>query len=83
MRRLPNRPPIRFNLIRHVDHSGVSGTGLVAHGAIFADGTLAVRWITGNARSTGVFDSVADLLTVHGHGGDTELVPLDPTGDLQ
>ena len=28
-----------FNLIRHIDVSGLSGTGVVAEGVVFSDGT--------------------------------------------
>lgn len=68
--------PRRFALVRTRDVSGVSGTGIVAYGVEFADGTVAVRWL-GRVRSTGVHDSVANLLVIHGHEGDTTVRWLD------
>lgn len=62
--------PILFCLIRHDDETGVSGTGHVATGVEFEDGTVAMRWRTGTA-STAVYDSVADVIEIHGHGGKT------------
>lgn len=35
-------------------------------GVVFDDGTVAVRWMTAK-RSTSVWDSLADLLAIHGH----------------
>lgn len=66
----------RFVLVRHEDVSGVSGTGLVAEGVRFTDGTVILRWLRQPA-ATALFASVGDLLAVHGHGGKTELRWLD------
>jgi hypothetical protein len=66
----------RFHLIRTKDVSGVSGTGLVAEGVRFGDGTCAMRWRTETA-STAVYGSVADLEAIHGHEGATEIKWLD------
>ena len=35
-----------FSLVRHEDVSGVSGTGRVADGVEFNDGTVVLRWLT-------------------------------------
>jgi hypothetical protein len=51
----------RFYLFRHEDESGVSGTGVVAHGVQFQDGAAALRWF-GPTRSTGFYDSIEDLI---------------------
>lgn len=56
-----------FHLDRIRDETGVSGTGIVAEGVEFSDGRCAMRWMT-PTRSTTVFDSIDELLTVHGHG---------------
>jgi len=64
--------PVTFDLIRLSDEGGVSGTGHVAEGAVFADGTAVMRWLT-EKRSTATYDSARDLLAIHGHGGKTQL----------
>jgi hypothetical protein len=66
----------RFKLVRDVDVSGVSGIGHVADGVRFPDGTVAVRW-RGDRCSTVVWDSIADVEAIHGHGGHTRLVWVD------
>lgn len=60
-----------FHLVRGADVSGVSGTGDVAEGVEFADGRAALRWCRGPARATNVYDSVADVLAIHGHAGSS------------
>jgi hypothetical protein len=68
----------RFKLVRHADVSGVSGTGHVADGVIWPDGTATVRW-RGEHPSTVCWDGgQAAVEHVHGHGGATEIVWLDP-----
>ena len=62
-----------FALIRDVDETGVSGTGCVADGVVFEDGTTVLRW-RGERQSTVVFDSVDDAIGIHGHDGKTRLV---------
>jgi phage-related protein (TIGR01555 family) len=65
--------PRPFVLIRDEDETGISGTGEIAAGCVFADGKVAVRWKTATA-STTLFDSVRDMLAVHGHSGKTRIV---------
>lgn len=60
----------RFLLRRIEDETGVSGTGYVAEGVEFTDGTATLRWRTGTA-STAVYNSVSDVEVIHGHGGKT------------
>ena len=67
----------RFVLHRDVDPRGVSGTGVVAEGIQFTDGVVVVRWC-GDWASTVVWDSLADALHVHGHGGSTRVDWQDP-----
>jgi len=62
-----------FTLLRVVDPSGISGTGVVAQGVVFDDGTCALRWLTAH-RSTAVYDSVETLEKIHGHGGKTQIL---------
>lgn len=63
-----------FWLIRDEDVTGVSGTGIVAEGVVFEDGKVALRWLVENMpRSTVVWDSIRDAISVHGHDGRTRL----------
>jgi len=66
----------KFHLVRHVDVHGISGTGHVAEGVVFSDGTVAMRWLTATASST-FFNSVEDLLIIHGHQGATTVKWLE------
>jgi hypothetical protein len=61
----------RFVLRRTHDATGVSGTGDVAEGCQFTDGTVTIRWTTGEHRSTVVWASIAAAFHVHGHNGAT------------
>lgn len=85
-------PMRRFQLHRQGDVSGVSGTGIVADGVEFGkaldivwpDGvhtTLPAGWARLVWRtavgSSGLYASAADVETLHGHNGATELVWLD------
>jgi hypothetical protein len=67
----------RFHLQRDHDVSGVSGTGKVAEGTLWSDGTVSVRWL-GDRPSTVNWASIDDALHVHGHGGHTRIVWEDP-----
>lgn len=71
--------PRRFHLLRHRDVSGISGTGVVALGVRWPDGTASVRWL-GERPSIVFWDQggMADAVHVHGHGGATEIVWDDP-----
>ena len=68
--------PRRFQLVRQVDVSGVSGTGIVAHGVQWPDGSVAVRW-RGQRQSTVVWSSMEDVDAIHGHGGATVVEWVD------
>lgn len=68
--------PASFQMIRHRDVTGVSGTGLIGEGTQFRDGTTVFRWY-GEHPSTSVWPSVDELVAVHGHQGATELRWLD------
>lgn len=69
-------PPRTFWLVRDVDVSGVSGTGVVAEGVMFTDGSVVIRWLSERA-STVVWSSIEDAQAVHGHGGLTRFVWLN------
>lgn len=63
-----------FHLERDIDVSGVSGTGVVARGVVFPDGSVAMRWDAGPDRSTVLWDSIDAAERIHGHGGATRIV---------
>jgi hypothetical protein len=63
-----------FHLERDEDASGISGTGTVAEGVVFGDGTVALRWIAGQYRSTVLWESLEAVEKIHGHGGMTRIV---------
>lgn len=63
-------------LIRNKDKTGISGTGHVAEGAQFQDGTCVLRWV-GERQSTVIWASVQDVEAIHGHGGDTVIEWVD------
>lgn len=68
----------RFLLKRNEDVSGVSGVGFVAEGCEFADGTVAMRWLTKDKPvSTALYSSLSDVEAIHGHGGATVVVRID------
>lgn len=62
-----------FRLVRHVDVSGVSGTGTVAEGVEFDDGQVVMCWLS-KYHSIAVFDNILCLQKIHGHDGSTEVV---------
>jgi hypothetical protein len=71
----------RFHLQRDHDVSGVSGTGRVADGICWPDGTASVRWL-GERPSIVFWDGgFADAEYVHGHGGATRIVWDDEEPD--
>ncbi|MGZ0231156.1 hypothetical protein [Streptomyces sp. CPS1] len=65
--------PRRFHLQRNHDVTGVSGTGRVADGILWSDGTVSIRWL-GDRPSTVFWDDLAHAEHVHGHGGHTRIV---------
>jgi hypothetical protein len=72
----------RFELWRHEDVTKVSGTGLVAEGAVFSDGVAVTHWLTSTS-STVTWDThsldeaIETLERIHGHGGKSSLKWLD------
>ncbi len=67
----------RFVLQRWTDVSGVSGTGIIAEGVVFSDGSAVVHWIASEYHSIVIWPSMEGLIAIHGHGGTTEIVYLD------
>jgi hypothetical protein len=62
-----------FKLLRLIDESGVSGVGYVAQGVEFDNGQCALYWVT-EPSSMGIYQSIEDLTSIHGHSGKTEVV---------
>jgi hypothetical protein len=59
-----------FHLLRIIDESGISGTGIVAEGICFTNGKCVLNWLT-KYTSIAVYDSIDDLENIHGHNGKT------------
>lgn len=76
-----------FQLHRDADHTGLSGTGVVADGVTFPDGTTVIRWREldpgtpnyerGVRATTVVFPNVGAVEALHGHNGATRIVYTD------
>lgn len=66
----------RFILQRIEDVSGMSGTGIVAEGVQFTDGTVAVRWRSMMASHV-IYQNVHTAEHIHGHSGATRLKWID------
>ena len=66
----------RFILQRNEDHSGVSGTGIVAEGVVFTNGYAALTWLT-HLGCHAIYHSIDVLMKIHGHEGKTVLVWVD------
>lgn len=69
-----------FELHRDEDETGISGTGVVAQGVVWADGTVAMRWIVGEHRSTVIWPDIDAVEAIHGHGGRTRIVWREAQG---
>jgi len=69
--------PRRFRLLRIYDPVGVSGTGIVAYGVEWMDGTCVLRW-TSNLASTAVYNSIQDVQSIHSHSGWSAIDWIDP-----
>ena len=68
-----------FHLVRQTDSTGISGTGIVAEGVVYGDGTVIMRW-RGPHTSIAIWPSVQQMLNVHGHYGDTRIEYLIEIG---
>lgn len=68
--------PRRFVLNRLEDETGISGVGLVAWGVEFPDGRVVMRW-SSEHRSTAFYDSMNDVVVIHGHNGKTRVDWVD------
>lgn len=70
-----------YQMVREVDETGNSGTGIVGEAVCFSDGRCVLAWSKDSnalAVSSLVFyASIQDLLKVHGHGGKTRLESIE------
>jgi hypothetical protein len=68
-----------YALMRYDDVSGVSGEGLVCEVARFSDGHAALHWINSKYPwTTPCPEGLDAIMEIHGHGGKTRLVPINP-----
>lgn len=75
-RESPNIGMKRFYLERTLDPVGISGLGVIAEGVMFSGGRVVLQWLT-QYQSVGIYDSISDVLSIHGHNGTTSVVFLD------
>lgn len=74
-----------LHLERSEDVNGISGTGRVAEGVEFSDGTIVIHWLS-HTPSTNMYSNAKQVEAVHGHGGRTRIVwhdalpPVDAQG---
>lgn len=66
----------RFVLIRAEDITGGSGNGEVAEGTVFSSGLAVIHWLK-EPFAMGVYQTVEDVISVHGHEGRTQLQFID------
>ena len=66
----------RFVVVRREDETGISGTGIVAEGVVFWDGTCVIKWTT-DTSSLGIYKSHVEMIHLHGHGGKTFIKWID------
>ena len=52
-----------------VDHAYNEPDEPQYEGVVFSDGKVAVRWLT-EFRSVSIWDSLDDLIAIHGHAGE-------------
>jgi hypothetical protein len=63
-----------FRLHRKEDVTGLSGTGIVAEGVLFGDGSAEVRWLTEPYASRVSWpppNAIEAIQAIHGHDGRT------------
>ena len=73
-----------FHLQRDEDFTGLSGTGKVAEGVEFSDGTVVMRWMDidhdsdnykrGVRPTTVMQENIQAVEALHGHNGATHIV---------
>lgn len=71
----------RFYLDRKEDATGISGTGRVVEGVVFSNGLVALTWFNPRIAqwtSVSLYPDMDVVEQIHGHGGKTEIVWVDP-----
>jgi hypothetical protein len=71
----------RFRLVREVDVSGISGTGVVAEGVLLSNGMCVVSWFGEWGTTVLHHRGLASIEYIHGHGGLTRVIWLDEVSD--
>lgn len=66
-----------FQLVRHEDETGISGTGVIAEGVEFSNGVCVLNWLT-DFTSQGIYPSIEEIIDIHGHEGRTVLRYIQP-----
>jgi hypothetical protein len=66
----------RFALVRTEDVSGTSGTGIVAEGVEFSNGSVVMHWLS-QLESLEFCANMHVVLQIHGHGGRTSVQWVD------
>ena len=66
----------RFVLVRDVDVSGTSGSGVVAEGVQFSSGEAVLHWLSQFSSIT-VFSCVDVMMKIHSHDGKTKIKWVD------
>lgn len=74
------KTPRRFVLYRHEDMTGPSGTGVVATGVLWHDGSASIQWLATYASVVywPAPNTLEAINAVHGHVGMTQLIWIDP-----
>lgn len=72
-----------FLLVRDEDVSGISGTGAVAEGTLFTSGKAVLSWFKKPISSIVIYDSMDELISIHGHGGRTRVSWLPSQEDIE
>ena len=66
-----------FKLLRKYDINKVSGTGVVALIGVMPSGRAIMAWISSNHPTLTIFNNIDEISLIHGHGGDSVVVPLE------
>jgi hypothetical protein len=70
-----------FTVHRDIDHSNVSGVGVVAEGWESSDGKTVVLVWRSATPSVCIYSDIRHVELIHGHGGDTRIVFDAPRPD--
>ena len=66
-----------YKLVRKHDVNKVSGTGTVALISVMPSGRAVMEWISSNHPTLTIFNNIDEISLIHGHGGDSVVVPLE------